>query len=138
MGQYQLIAINRIYDYTSLPEEREEQLPTDKTFHNEAVTVPRASKGELRAKEVKGRIEIAQVVAKGGMEVGLRQIPDEVALGAAKGKLHPDLAPSCAALRGMDQWHRVAAALSAYKPIEELTHELGNGDSPGVVLHIES
>merc|ERR1719221_622998 len=52
MAQYQIIAMNRIYEYTSLPEEREEQLPTDKIYQNVTVTVPRASMGELRAKEI--------------------------------------------------------------------------------------
>merc|ERR1740129_1315330 len=34
MAQYQIIAMNRIYGYPALPEEREELLPTDKAFQN--------------------------------------------------------------------------------------------------------
>merc|ERR1719464_1935277 len=47
MAQYQIIAMNRIYEYTSLPEEREDVLHSDKTFQNVMVTVDRSYFGEL-------------------------------------------------------------------------------------------
>merc|ERR1719323_2286890 len=70
MAQYQIIQMNRVYEYTSLPEEKEELLPTDKTFRNVRVTLPRGDLGDLRARKVEGLVEIVQ-----GFELVLRQIP---------------------------------------------------------------
>jgi len=137
MAQYQIIAMNRIYEYTSLPEEREQTLPGDNTFRSLTVSLARSALGVLSWRVTEDQVEITRASRTGG-DVLLSQIAGKTAFVAPPGKRLPDLAPTCVGLRGTEAWHRVVAVNGAHKTAEEIATELCEGESPEVVLHIQS
>ncbi|CAK0858373.1 unnamed protein product [Prorocentrum cordatum] len=95
-AQYQLIAMNRVYEYTSLPEERESTLPTDSTFRSITACIQRAKLREMQSS--KGRDGVVISASRGRCtekEELLHQVPGEKCFVAASGRLLVDLAPSC-------------------------------------------
>mmetsp|Transcript_4105 Transcript_4105/g.9602 ORF Transcript_4105/g.9602 Transcript_4105/m.9602 type:complete len:564 (-) Transcript_4105:161-1852(-) len=137
MAQYQIIAMNRIYEYTSLPEEREELLESDKMYKNLTVAAARAELGVLGSQVVDGGIQITRTLAT-GKDAILVQLRGRTAFVAAPGKRLADLAPHCQGLRGTERWHRIVAVNGAHKTADEVAEELCEGDSPEVLIHVES
>mmetsp|Transcript_27346 Transcript_27346/g.77996 ORF Transcript_27346/g.77996 Transcript_27346/m.77996 type:complete len:1623 (-) Transcript_27346:183-5051(-) len=138
-AQYQLIAMNRVYEYTSLPEERESTLPTDSTFRSITACIQRAKLREMQSS--KGRDGVVISASRGRCtekEELLHQVPGEKCFVAASGRLLVDLAPSCKALRAADTWHRIVGINSKHNSAEEMADELCKGDSEQVILHIRS
>jgi len=134
-AQYQLIAMNRIHEYTRLPEEREEELITDKTLTDLVVSLPRSALGSLVCREGPNGVE---VLRGGAGHVLLRQVPQRPALLAVPGCVLADLAPESSELRLADSWHRVISANGACSSAEEIAEELCGGSSTCVTLRIRS
>merc|ERR1719181_336687 len=136
MAQYQIIAMNRVYEYTALPEEREEELPQDKTFQNIAVTLRRSQLAELECRKTP---EGLQIYFRGmETDVVLQQIPGTSHFVAGKGRAMGDLCPASKELRACEPWHRLVTVNSAHASAEDIAEELCFGDSAEVILHVHS
>jgi ABC-type multidrug transport system fused ATPase/permease subunit len=135
-AQYQIIAMNRVYEYTSLPEEREDELPQDKTFQNSAVTLSRSKLGELESRRTPQGL---QIYARGQeMDPLLLQHPGTPHFVAAKGRSLGELEPTNLQLRKCEPWHRLVTVNSAHETADEIAEELCYGDSPEVIVHCHS
>lgn len=136
MAQYQIIAMNRIYEYTALPEEREEELPSDRAFQNVTATVNRSALGDL---EMRTAPEGIQVYQRGHeLDVLIQQIPGTSHFQAAKGRTLADLAPQHALLRTTQTWHRLVTVNSSHATARDIAEELCSGDTEEVILHVHS
>jgi len=137
MAQYQIIAMNRIYEYTSLPEEREELLASDCTFQSISVKVERRALGELESQERDGHMEVARVTGQRRERI-LVKVAGRAAFLPAKGKMLTDLCPTCPQLRGMHSWHRITSVNGVAGQAREMVDQMCNGDSEKVTLFIQS
>jgi len=146
MAQFQVICMNRVYEYTGLPEEREARLPTDDVFKNWTIAFPRAMLGRLGTathlvlKKVVGPDGVRIVRVEGSKEeVVLKQFSnDSAALVAMDGKSLADIAPNCEQLRHCSGWHRLTRVNTASKTAEDLADELCDGNSFSLSLEIKS
>mmetsp|Transcript_18519 Transcript_18519/g.41952 ORF Transcript_18519/g.41952 Transcript_18519/m.41952 type:complete len:1725 (-) Transcript_18519:145-5319(-) len=137
MAQYQIIAMNRIYEYTALPEEREDILPSDAAFQNVSVNVSRANLGMLDVEEAHGKVEVVRM-ARGQKEALLTQLGNRPVFVAAEGKMLSDLAPGCQALRGLHKWHRITCISGETQNASAMANELVGGESDDVHILVES
>merc|ERR1719245_1079477 len=90
LAQYQIIAMNRVYEYTSLPEEREETLASDSPFHSFQVCVKRRELGNLQY-EIKDGLVVVYRSHRDRREPLLRQMPGKTALVSVDGTRLTDL-----------------------------------------------
>jgi len=137
--------MNRVYEYTGLPEEREARLPTDSVFKNFTITIPRAMLARLGSskqvlKKVVGHDGIRVVKMEGNHEeVVLKQLhKDSASLVAMDGKSLADLAPDVKQLRQCSRWHRLTRVNNAHKTAVEMADELCSGNSFELALEIKS
>uniref|UniRef100_A0A7S1RCI9 ATP-dependent transporter ycf16 n=1 Tax=Alexandrium catenella TaxID=2925 RepID=A0A7S1RCI9_ALECA len=137
MAQYQIIAMNRIYEYTALPEEREEILPTDTAFQSMSVSMQRVDLGLLERTDMNGTVHVSRM-QRGAMEALLSQHKDKQILVASKGKMLADLAPGCAGLRGLHKWHRIVCVNGEQGNLNTLVNELIDGESEEIHMLVES
>eukprot|EP00413_Alexandrium_margalefii_P030270 CAMPEP_0204565086 /NCGR_PEP_ID=MMETSP0661-20131031/35260_1 /ASSEMBLY_ACC=CAM_ASM_000606 /TAXON_ID=109239 /ORGANISM="Alexandrium margalefi, Strain AMGDE01CS-322" /LENGTH=1610 /DNA_ID=CAMNT_0051572797 /DNA_START=113 /DNA_END=4945 /DNA_ORIENTATION=+ len=138
MAQYQIIAMNRIYEYTSLPEEREEVLESDSVFKNLTVKVMRKAMGTLECVGVNtGRAVISRSTAKEDERL-LEQLPDKPCFVVTKGKSMSDLAPRNTGLREAHPWHRIVAVNGLTEKASDMVDELCYGNSEEILLYIIS
>lgn len=135
-AQYQIIAMNRVYEYTKLPMEAEEEFATDKAFKNLTIRIARSA---LAGLEYQGGADGVQVHHRGRPgDVVLEQVPYKAAFLPARGKSLADLAPSCKALRSTDTWHRIVGVNSSHGMASEMAKELCQGTQTEVTLHVQS
>lgn len=138
MAQYQIIAMNRIYEYTSLPEEREEVLDSDSVFMNMTVKVMRKAMGHLECQRVnKGKVVIARPSAKSSEQL-LEQIQDRPTFVCVNGKTLSDLAPRSSGLRNAHTWHQLVAINGIKDDASKMVNELCYGNSESVQLYVVS
>jgi len=138
-AQCQLIAMNRIHEYITLPEERPEELISDKTYSDFMVTVLRSSIVNVKARGMEfGSDDALEAVDIAKGHVLLREAPEKRALIAAAGHTLAELVPSCAEFRLLDGWHRLVGVNGSGGSTEDLLEELCEGDSPEVTFHIKS
>jgi len=135
-AQYQIIAMNRLHEYTALPEEGEEELPTDAAYMSYMVRLPRSQLIKLESQDVMGGIQVFPCGL--GQDPLLQQVPCRTAFRAAPGRTLADLAPDCEALLGMTAQHRIVAINGAHRSAVEMAAELCDGDSTEVALHVRS
>lgn len=134
-AQYQLIAMNRIHEYTRLPEEREEVLVADRALSDLSVSTPRSALESLVCRRGPEGVE---VVRANSAKVVLKQVPGKAALVAVPGFSLGDLAPECSDLRLADGWHRIVSCNDVCNSAEEMAEELCNGSSVFVHMQIRS
>lgn len=137
-AQYQIIAMNRLYEYTSLPEEREEELPSDNKYMNYVVRVKRVDLGWLHCKDERGVLHIVLTDPTGSEMPLLQQLPGKAAFVGVPGRTLQDLAPECAGLRSIEPWHRLAGVGAMHRTAKGIADELCAGSSQEVTLYIES
>merc|ERR1712032_1138904 len=111
-AQYQIIAMNRVFEYTSLPEEADDELPSDKTFKNLLVRFPRSYLGRMESRGGADGVHIFE--RKAGVDKILEQVLSRPAFVASMGKTLADLAPACKELKETDSWHRIISINTAY------------------------
>mmetsp|Transcript_83807 Transcript_83807/g.245730 ORF Transcript_83807/g.245730 Transcript_83807/m.245730 type:complete len:1605 (-) Transcript_83807:41-4855(-) len=136
MAQYQIIAMNRIYEYTSLPEEREEVLESDSLFKNQTVVVARKAMGQLECTGVNtDSIGIGRAGSRQHEKL-IEQVAGKSCFIAAKGKNLSDLAPRSQELRETHPWHRITVVNGITDRPTAMVDELCYGNSEHVVLYI--
>jgi len=136
-AQYQVIAMNRIYEYSSLPEEKEEYHESDAVFANMTVRVKRRAMGKLEVSDVtSGGLSIYRTL-RGGREK-LLEVTSNRAFVAASGKTLSDLAPHNPRLRMTHAWHRIVAIDGITENTMKMADELLSGQSEWVTLFIVS
>merc|ERR1719183_2370597 len=151
--QFQLISMNRIHEYTMLPQERDAELPSDKKYKNFSVKVWRSRLGALEiVKDVCGDVERPMKLAKKGVDpqtkepcsiVMLEEYIDEngdsfAAFVPPKGKLFTDLAPSEPELAKITSMHRLVGVDAGRGDADLLAQRMCSGTLPLVRMHFES
>jgi len=144
-SQMLMICMNRVYEYTALPEEREARLPTDAAFMNWNVSIPRAMLGRLDS----GTETLNKLQGPDGVQIirveGYHEEPllkqaslDSASFVAMDGKSLADLAPRCKELRKCSSWHRLIRVNGAYRSAEDIADELCSGNSFDLLLEVRS
>eukprot|EP00929_Paragymnodinium_shiwhaense_P053587 TRINITY_DN26835_c0_g2_i1.p1 TRINITY_DN26835_c0_g2~~TRINITY_DN26835_c0_g2_i1.p1 ORF type:complete len:1687 (+),score=385.59 TRINITY_DN26835_c0_g2_i1:83-5143(+) len=166
--QYEFIALNRLHEYTQIVQERAEELPSDRRYQSLTVKIRRSALKGLQCLEdtpsgfqvvrpqeapstcAPCRVCLSRQNPKAGTEtqpqhdVILMQTEDGKGFVAAEDKASSfvatlaELDPSCASLQGLDRWHRLVGANSAFKDAQRIAEEMCHGLSEDVQLTIES
>jgi len=136
-AQYQIVAMNRIHEYTMLLEERPDLVPSDGRFTDFVASFSRAELGELRTeKDLAGVWHVLR--DRPWPEIVLDALPGQKAFVAHEGLRLLDLCPSCEALAVAEAWHRVVAVNGVSGSTEELAKELCHGSSDRVAIQVRS
>lgn len=107
-AQFQFISLNRLYEYTKLPQERPNEMASDGKYKTFAVQITRAVLGKLFHRQEGGVIKIFREKA-GGEELLLVQDPGTETFAAALHKNMGVLAEHVRDLEETTSWHRVVA-----------------------------
>jgi len=153
-SQFQFISMNRIFEYTKLPQERDYELPGDKDCKSLVVTVWRGKLGKLSImKDVDGntvrpvKIVRKTLSAKAGGDsavvvleeyTGGDQRSGAAAFVPASGMTFSSLDPKDDELLKATNWHRLERVNGSQGTIDSIAHELCNGHQAQVKLHIQS
>jgi len=135
-AQYQIVAMNRIHEYTKLPREKDAILPTDSSFIDFSVTISREDLGTLEKEYSKEGVHVVRPAAL--RKALLWQVPGKVAFQAAPGCHLSDLCPNCEMLGLAHPWHRIVGVNRVDHSASEMAKELCSGKSEEVVLLIKS
>jgi len=135
-AQMELIALARINEYLSVPQEKARQVPSDIKYRSFAARMQRLSLGSLTTSIDKGGVI---EVLRAGQPV-LRSTPcgsSFVAVAEKTGALGL-LCPSCPELRQSEAWHRIVAVNDAVRDAAAIAQELCQGSSATLVIDVLS
>lgn len=142
--QFEFVSMNRIHEYTKLPQEAPRRMPGDDKYRDFVVSVSRAAIGPLQKSTrasgvvvVRGNAWKDHSAAEPVLEVsedGLALVPS----GANEGTTLSVLAPENAELAKCDRTHRLMAVNGCRKDVAKILEELCEDQSTTVKLHIQS
>lgn len=136
-AQYQVVSMNRLHEYTMLPQEKEDVIPSDGRFIDFVVTLSRDELGDLCVEPgCHGDLQILR--QKPLPEVILKQVSGRTAYVAGKGLRLSELCPSCRMLGVADAWHRIVAVNNVRESAAQVANELCYGTSNDVTIHVKS
>jgi len=137
-AQFQFISMNRLHEYTSLPQERPATLPTDGKYFSPVVQVHRAVLGSMTIRREGTRMQIVRPGPDGEPEVLLEQMANQEAFQVPAGRTMAWLDPNNSALWCTDPWHRVYAVNGIARDAAAMAEELVNSEMGSVWLSIRS
>jgi len=136
-AQFQFITLNRLYEYTRLPQERPNELPNDGKYKSFGVKVARALVGKMEQREEDGLKIILRHDAAGREEVVLSQVAGTETFQAPEKQNLGILARGVAQLEETTAWHRVIAANGIRGDAQAIADFLCS-DSEEVMLEVQS
>jgi len=131
-AQFQFISLNRLYEYTKLPQEKPNELPSDGKYKTFAVMVTHLLMGKLKSKEEAGVLKIYREKADGSDELVLQQDPGTQLFMAPPNKNLGLLAKNIRELEDTAAWHRIVSIQGNRGNIQTLASLLCN-PAPGEV-----
>jgi len=146
-SQFQFISMNRVHEYTKLPQEAALELPGDAHYKSFTLTLWRSRLGKLEiAKDANGNTETPIRIVKTtvGREV---TVLEEYAAGGkssvasfvpSKFVAFQDLDPKTPELSQATSWHRLVGVNAAKGTADSIAHELCSGSHGQVKLNIQS
>lgn len=137
--QFQFISMNRLQEYSELPEERAPMQATDGKYYSPVVNIQRATIGSCEVRCQGTRLQILRKTGPNGeTEVLLEQMPGAQAFQPPVGKSMASLDPTNHFLHGTTDWHRVYAVNGISKDAAAMAEEFCHGEMSSVWLSIRS
>jgi len=125
-AQFEFIALARLHDYLSVPQEKAMRKEDDARLRNFTVRIPRKDLGALVCANMSETCEVRRY----GVPL-LKATLDDTALMVAgatgSASVMPrlaDLCPSCPGLRQADSWHRIISVNDAVRDAKAMAQEL--------------
>jgi len=137
-AQFQFISMNRLHEYTMLPEEKDARKPTDGRFFSPMVHVAREALGSLLIKRQDTRLQIWKKQGLTGEELLLEQMPDHQAFKPPAGKTLMILDPTNPVLHYTADWHRVYSVNGICRDAAAMAEDMVNGTNQSVWLGVRS
>jgi len=136
--QFQFISMNRLQEYTELPEEREPIQETDGKYYSPVVNLHRSAIGSLAIQRNEGeKLKIVRETGNNQRTVILEKMDDLEAFQAPRGKNMAVLADH-PMLYGTVDWHRLQSVNGVSNDAEAMAQELVNGSLESVWLSVRS
>jgi ABC-type multidrug transport system fused ATPase/permease subunit len=148
-AQFQFISMNRLFEYTKLPQEKPARLKTDNMYTSFAVWIRRNDLGTLEMRGNQGAYYVVRQTPK-GTETVLEQIPGTEQLRAPSGKTpalllsnntikrEPEEEEHKDKLRNSDQCHNLVAVQATRRDVKAMLTSMCIGDSEYVKFELQS